>query len=57
MKAMNQDSHYSTYYDNALKFFEFSAAHENWNLELDRNGVGDILDYYDRVKKWYKAVK
>lgn len=57
INKMNKDSNFSSYYDNAIKFFEFSAKHENWSLELKRDEIKDITDYYDRAKEWYESVK
>lgn len=53
---MNKDSRFSAYYDNAIKFFEFSANHKNWPHELNRDGIKDITDYYEKSKEWYKSV-
>lgn len=56
INKMNKDPEFSSYYDNAIKFYEFSEEHKNWSLELDRNGIKDIRDYYDRAKTWYNSV-
>ncbi len=34
----------------------FSQAHENWPDEINREGVTDTVDYYERVKAWYCAL-
>ena len=39
------------------KFFEFSSKNEKWSLEIKRDGIKDIVDYYDSVKKWYENAK
>lgn len=57
INKMNTDSTFSSYYDNAIKFFEFSAKHENWASELKRENIKDITDYYDNAKEWYESVK
>ena len=53
ISKMNDNPKFSKYYDNAIKFAEFSEEHENWSNEIDREGMTDIIDYYKRVKKWY----
>lgn len=57
INKMNIDSNFSSYYDNAISFFEFSAKHENWSQELRRDGIKDIKDYYDRAREWYESVE
>lgn len=52
IKKMNKDSRFTSYYENAVKFFEFSARHEKWSHMIDRDEIKDINDYYERVKKW-----
>ena len=39
-----------------LSFFGFSSKNEKWSLEIKRDGIKDITDYYDRAKEWYKSV-
>ena len=53
---MNKNPKVLFYYDNAIKFLEFSSKNEKWSLEIKRDGIKDITDYYDRVKEWYKSV-
>lgn len=53
---MNTTPAFTDYYDRGIRFAEFSKAHENWTEEIDRNGITDIVDYYDRVKAWYRAL-
>ena len=53
---MNTDQRFTHYYDNALKFFEFSAKHENWYQEINRDGINNILDYYKKTDEWYNSV-
>lgn len=55
ISRMNSNPSFSSYYDNVLKFFEFSDKHTDWAKEIDRTDIRDINDYYDRVKRWYKA--
>ena len=50
---MNTAPAFSSYYDNAISFVEFSEKHENWPEEINRDGMTDIIDYYHRVKAWY----
>lgn len=56
ISKMNKEPFFSAYYDNAAKFFEFSFKHKNWSHEIDRNGIRDIINYYDKTKEWYKSV-
>lgn len=53
IEKMNTDPSFSSYYDNAIRFFEFSKRHEQWFHEIKRDGIHDILSYYDSVKEWY----
>lgn len=57
INKMNTDARFSSYYDNAIKFFEFSNNHQNWSHELNREGITDITDYYKRAVDWYNSVK
>lgn len=57
IKKMNTNSLFSKYYDNAIKFVEFSEKHENWSDEIDRAGMGDIIDFYKRAKAWYENAR
>lgn len=57
INKMNNNPEVSCYYDNAIQFFEFSAKNEKWSLEIKRDGIKDIKDYYDRVKEWYKTAR
>ena len=50
---MNNNPTFTKYYDNAVRFVQFSEEHENWSNEIDREGMTDIIDYYKRVEKWY----
>jgi hypothetical protein len=56
ISRMNTNSHFSAYYDNAVKFFDFSAKHENWSHEINRERVKEMLDYYKETEKWYNSV-
>lgn len=56
ISKMNNDPAFSGYYDNAIKFANFSERHEDWPEKINREGITDILDYYDRVKAWYESV-
>lgn len=57
IEKMNTDTNYSKYYKNAIKFVEFSEKHENWSDEINREGLGDILDFYKRAIEWYEHAK
>lgn len=57
INKMNTEPDFSSYYDNAIKFFDFSAKHEKWSLELRRDKITDIINYYDRAIEWYESVK
>lgn len=54
---MNGDPMFSKYYDNAIRFAEFSEKHENWSDEINYEGLDDINGYYERVKEWFKGTK
>ena len=54
INKMNTNPAFSSYYDNAIKFADFSAQYQNWPEEIDRDGVTGILDYYERVQFWYR---
>lgn len=53
---MNIDPAFSKYYENAIRIFNFSAEHKNWAQEINREGLGDIIDYYQRTKDWYESL-
>lgn len=55
IQKMNTNPAFSSYYDNAVKFADFSERHQDWPEKIDRDGVTDILDYCERVKAWYKS--
>ncbi len=57
INKMNKDTQFSYYYDNAIKFFEFSEKHQNWSHDIQREGIKDIIDYYQKTKEWYEKVK
>ena len=57
INKMNKDTQFSYYYDNAIKFFEFSEKHQNWPHDIQREGIKDIIDYYQKTKEWYEKVK
>lgn len=57
INKMNTNPNFSKYYENAIKFVEFSEKHENWSDEISRDGMGDILDFYKRAIEWYKYTK
>ena len=57
INKMNTDSSFSKYYENAIKFVEFSEKHENWSDEINREEMGGILDFYKRAIEWYQSVK
>lgn len=54
---MNTDQQFSYYYDNAIRFYDFSEKHKDWSSEIKREGIRDILDYYNRTKDWYETAK
>ena len=53
IEKMNTNPSFSSYYENAIRFFEFSKQHEQWFHEIKLDGIHDILSYYDSVKEWY----
>lgn len=53
---MNIDPAFSKYYENVIRIFNFSAEHKNWAQEINREGLGDIIDYYQRTKNWYESL-
>lgn len=53
VNKMNKNSNFSYYYDNAIKFFDFSKKHQQWFNEINRENMKDIIDYYERVKNWF----
>ena len=57
INKMNLNPSFSSYYDNAIKFAEFSPAHENWPNEINREGMGDITAYYKRTTAWFRSLK
>ena len=57
INKMNTDEKCGSYYENAIKFFEFSKTHKNWASELNREGINDITDYYKRVTEWLELVQ
>lgn len=57
INKMNGDPMFSKYYDNAIRFAEFSEKHENWSDEINYEGLDDINGYYERVKEWFKGTK
>ena len=54
---MNTDKSCSSYYENAIDFFEFSKKHKNWSSQLNRKGINDITDYYKRATEWFASTK
>lgn len=57
INKMNNNHKFSAYYDNAIKFFDFSDKHKNWPHEIDRDGIRDITDYYKKAEEWYYSAK
>lgn len=57
IRKMDTKQGFTKYYRNAIKFVEFSEKHENWSDEIDRDDMGDILDFYKRATEWYENVK
>lgn len=56
INRMNTQTEFTSYYENAIKFYDFSEKHEDWVNQINRKNMGDILDYYKRVKQWYNSV-
>ena len=56
INKMNKNEEFSSYYDNAIKFVEFSEKHENWSKEFNRDGICNIIYYYNKAQKWYESV-
>ncbi len=54
MKMCN-DSEHEDYYNLASAFVEFSNKNSKWSLEINRQDIKDMNDYYDRVKKWLET--
>lgn len=54
ISKMNTVPAFSSYYDNAIKFADYSERYEDWAEKIDREGMTDIIDYYERVKSWCK---
>lgn len=52
INKMNTNPSFSKYYDNAIRFVEFSEKHENWSDEINRDGIVDILEFYKRAIEW-----
>lgn len=52
---MCNDSEHNDYYMLATDFVKFSNKNSKWSLEIDRQDIKDMNDYYDRVKKWLKT--
>ena len=53
---MNREPRFSSYYDNAIKFFDFSEKHRNWAYEINRDGIVGITDCYEGIREWYKSI-
>lgn len=51
---MNTDPLFSSYYDKAIEFANFSEQYKDWSDEIDYDGILDILNYYERIKAWYR---
>lgn len=56
INKMNTNPDFESYYDNAIKFANFSKRNMNWPAKINRESITDIIDYYDRVTKWYKSI-
>ena len=54
---MNTDSKYSFYYDNAIKYVNFSNINKDWVSNINRDDINNINDYYDEITRWYYSVK
>ncbi len=52
---MCKDSNYKEYYDNTLKFYEFSEKNENWSLEMHNAPINNMDEYIEKIKEWVKS--
>ena len=57
INKMNTNSAFLSYYDKAIKSTNYSKQHEDLFERIDYEGTIDIIDYYNRVEKWYKSLK
>lgn len=57
ISKMNNKPSFSKYYENTVKYFDFSQKHANWSEEINRDGINDILTYYGKTKEWFNAIK
>ena len=57
IRKMNTNPAFSKYYDGAMRFSEFSKEHEDWPDHINRVGMMGIIDYYERVRTWYRGLK
>lgn len=57
INKMNTNSAFSSYYDKAKKFTNYSKQYEDWSERIDYEGGVDIIEYYNQVEKWYKSLK
>ncbi len=56
VNKMNTKAEFALYYDNAIKFYDFSKKHADWAKQINRENMGDITDYYNRVIQWYNSI-
>lgn len=49
---MSSKPEFSSYYENAVRFIEFSREHENWSEEVNCEGLTDIEEYYKKAEDW-----
>jgi hypothetical protein len=56
VNKMNQDKDFVKYYDNAIKFFKFSERHQDWPMQINKDGVKTINDYYNKIKQWLSVI-
>lgn len=57
INKMNRDPQYSHYYENALRFYEFSHQNSEWYDTVNCDGASDISDFYDRADKWLRETE
>lgn len=50
MRSKNEE--FSIYYDNTIKFYEFSRNNENWSTEVNCEKFKNIDDYIQQAKWW-----
>ena len=54
---MNTHPKLFKYYEKAVTFVEFSENHENCSNEINREDMGDIIDFYKSATEWDEYAK